>query len=235
MEIISKKLKVARLALGLNQINMANLSGLSQRDISMLENNKKTFIPVPYIQFMLDRQLDLNWLFDDKADPDQAEFVEFSVVGAIKPKAIAQTPPIDTDTETPNYPSSSIVKKIPLIYNNLKVLYASNILNNRPQENLNFMGVEIAVDETMLTTTLMMVELDSYISMLGLRPGDWILCKKIDVWPSPNNYALAVTEKQMIVKSANDLRGSFKHRMPLELFSVVSGISKRQLKTINSI
>lgn len=53
----------ARELLGLSQHQLAEACGLTQRDISQLENNKREFIPTPIIQYLHDAGIDLNSLF----------------------------------------------------------------------------------------------------------------------------------------------------------------------------
>ena len=51
--------------LSLSQSDIEGKTGLSQRDISQLENGKKKFIPTAYIQFLNSKGIPLNLLFDD--------------------------------------------------------------------------------------------------------------------------------------------------------------------------
>ncbi|TGE20643.1 helix-turn-helix domain-containing protein [Hymenobacter aquaticus] len=67
MEWIPAKLRAIRQEFHLTQLEMAQASGLSQRDISQLENGRKEGIPKEYIQFLHSRGVDLNWLFTDPA------------------------------------------------------------------------------------------------------------------------------------------------------------------------
>lgn len=63
--LISNKLKLIRKVLSLSQSDIESETGLSQRDISQLENGKKKFIPTAYIQFLNKKNIPLNLLFDD--------------------------------------------------------------------------------------------------------------------------------------------------------------------------
>jgi transcriptional regulator with XRE-family HTH domain len=63
--LISKQLKQARKLLNISQIEAASSSGISQRDISQLENGKKEFIPTPYIQYLNNCGIDLNTIFTE--------------------------------------------------------------------------------------------------------------------------------------------------------------------------
>ena len=66
-----QKLREIRATLNLKQDQMASQAGLSQRDISLLENGKKEFIPTRYMQFLNRAGINLNWLFsEDGADGD---------------------------------------------------------------------------------------------------------------------------------------------------------------------
>lgn len=63
--LIYNKLKSTRRVLSLSQSDIEIETGLSQRDISQLENGKKKFIPTAYIQFLNKKNIPLNLLFDD--------------------------------------------------------------------------------------------------------------------------------------------------------------------------
>lgn len=63
--LIYSKLKSIRKVLSLSQSDIEIETGLSQRDISQLENGKKKFIPTAYIQFLNKKNIPLNLLFDD--------------------------------------------------------------------------------------------------------------------------------------------------------------------------
>lgn len=59
--------------LSLSQSDIEGKTGLSQRDISQLENGKKKFIPTAYIQFLNSKGIPLNLLFDDSFPLDDFE------------------------------------------------------------------------------------------------------------------------------------------------------------------
>lgn len=63
--LIYSKLKAARRLLLLSQTEIERETGLSQRDISQLENGKKKFIPTAYIQYLNKAGVALDMLFDD--------------------------------------------------------------------------------------------------------------------------------------------------------------------------
>lgn len=63
--LIYNKLKSIRRLLSLSQTDIEADTGLSQRDISQLENGKKKFIPTSYIQFLNKKGIPLGLLFDD--------------------------------------------------------------------------------------------------------------------------------------------------------------------------
>lgn len=63
--LIYNKLKLIRKLLSLSQAEIERETGLSQRDISQLENGKKKFIPTAYIQYLNKRGIPLELLFDD--------------------------------------------------------------------------------------------------------------------------------------------------------------------------
>lgn len=61
--MVGEKLKTARLLIGKSQVDAAQESGLSQRDISLLENDKKEFIPTEYIQYLNKSGIDVNSIY----------------------------------------------------------------------------------------------------------------------------------------------------------------------------
>lgn len=63
--LIYNKLKLIRKLLSLSQTEIEKETGLSQRDISQLENGKKKFIPTSYIQYLNKMGVSLDMLFDD--------------------------------------------------------------------------------------------------------------------------------------------------------------------------
>jgi len=63
--LIYSKLKEIRKHLKLTQKQIQDETGLSQRDISQLENGEKKFIPTSYIQFLNNNKVPLNKLYDD--------------------------------------------------------------------------------------------------------------------------------------------------------------------------
>jgi transcriptional regulator with XRE-family HTH domain len=71
MDWIPAKLRTIRQEFKMTQLELAQASGLSQRDISQLENGRKEGLPKEYIQFLHTRGVDLNWLFTDPARPEQ--------------------------------------------------------------------------------------------------------------------------------------------------------------------
>jgi phage repressor protein C with HTH and peptisase S24 domain len=69
------RIKQAREQTGLNQQEAAKLSGLIQKDISLLEAGKKKFIPTEYIQFLYKKGVDLNWLLAGVKTPDASSIM----------------------------------------------------------------------------------------------------------------------------------------------------------------
>jgi DNA-binding XRE family transcriptional regulator len=59
------KLKIIRELLGLSQAEIAYKTGINQKDISLLEGGKKKFIPMEYIHFLYNENIDINSLYDD--------------------------------------------------------------------------------------------------------------------------------------------------------------------------
>ncbi|GAA3934872.1 helix-turn-helix transcriptional regulator [Hymenobacter algoricola] len=72
MDWIPAKLRAIRQQLGLTQAKAAEASGLSQRDVSQLENGRKEGIPKEYMQFLHSQGIDLNWLFTPAAAAPEA-------------------------------------------------------------------------------------------------------------------------------------------------------------------
>ena len=62
---VSERIKIARELIGIGQSEASMRSGLKQKDISLLENGKKKFIPGEYIQFLYNEGIDLNSIFSD--------------------------------------------------------------------------------------------------------------------------------------------------------------------------
>lgn len=66
--IIFDRIKQVRKVLKMSQKELANAIGVSQKDISLLENGKKEFIPRKYFEYFLYRGIDLNSLFYESTD-----------------------------------------------------------------------------------------------------------------------------------------------------------------------
>ncbi|TZF81784.1 hypothetical protein FW774_17155 [Pedobacter sp. BS3] len=66
--LIYEKLKAIRMLLGLSQSEASALSGIQQKDISLLEKGNKKFIPNEYILFLYKQGVDINSLFDDNRE-----------------------------------------------------------------------------------------------------------------------------------------------------------------------
>ena len=60
---LNLKFRMARLLINHSQVQASKMSGLSQRDISQIENGKRTFIPTAYIQYLHNEELDMNSIF----------------------------------------------------------------------------------------------------------------------------------------------------------------------------
>lgn len=69
--LLYNKLKRARLLLNLTQKDIQESTGLSQRDISQLENGEKKFIHTAYIQFLNKRNIPLDALYDESISVDE--------------------------------------------------------------------------------------------------------------------------------------------------------------------
>lgn len=64
---VYEKIKEARNILGLKQSELADIIGVSQKDVSKVESGQRKFIPQEYIRFFVDYGFDLNSIFDDQA------------------------------------------------------------------------------------------------------------------------------------------------------------------------
>lgn len=84
MNKIFRKLKEARQLLKETQAQMAENTGLSQRDISQLESGEKEFIPVSIIQYLNKKGIDVNSLYDDGVD--KVQFWEQNIAPNSAPK-----------------------------------------------------------------------------------------------------------------------------------------------------
>jgi transcriptional regulator with XRE-family HTH domain len=58
-----ERLKKVRLALGFTQRKAAELTGILQKEISLLENDKRENIPTEYINWLGSLEVNLNWIF----------------------------------------------------------------------------------------------------------------------------------------------------------------------------
>jgi transcriptional regulator with XRE-family HTH domain len=65
---LSDKLYIARKLLDLNQNEAAEKAGLNQTTISILERGERNNLPNPYIHFLYQNGIDLNWLFNNDND-----------------------------------------------------------------------------------------------------------------------------------------------------------------------
>ncbi|TGE26543.1 helix-turn-helix domain-containing protein [Hymenobacter metallicola] len=80
MEWIPGKLRTIRQEFKMTQLEMAQASGLSQRDISQLENGRKEGLPKEFIHFLHARGVDLNWLFTNPShEPEPVSEISSTV------------------------------------------------------------------------------------------------------------------------------------------------------------
>jgi transcriptional regulator with XRE-family HTH domain len=70
-----KRLKEIRIKLGFNQSQAAALSGVLQKEISLLENDKRENVPTEYINWLGSLGVNLNWIFVDSG----SMFVNYSL------------------------------------------------------------------------------------------------------------------------------------------------------------
>ena len=68
MSELFKRFKLAREHTGLSQKEFGEKTDMSQRDISQLENGKKVFLKLSYIQFLNESGVNLNWLISGKGE-----------------------------------------------------------------------------------------------------------------------------------------------------------------------
>lgn len=111
-----QKLREIRTRLNLKQDQMALKAGLSQRDISLLENGKKEFIPTRYMRFLNRAGINLNWIFSDEEEgeePSMAQDPDF----ALEIQTIRQG---NFDKNTENITS----KRVPVVQRNQLATYA---------------------------------------------------------------------------------------------------------------
>ncbi|XOD67303.1 MAG: helix-turn-helix domain-containing protein [Flavobacteriales bacterium Tduv] len=66
--VIFEKIKQVRKVLKMSQKELAETIGVSQKDVSLLENGKKEFIPRKYFEYFLSQGIDLNSLFYEDTD-----------------------------------------------------------------------------------------------------------------------------------------------------------------------
>lgn len=77
------KIKKARELMGLNQSEFASKVGVTQKDVSILENGNKKFIPNQYIEYLLNSSFDLNSIFDDQSDLRKKEVTEVNEASSV--------------------------------------------------------------------------------------------------------------------------------------------------------
>ena len=80
---IGNKLKQARKQIGDKQGDAADKSGMSQRDISFLENNKRDSIPIEYIQYLNNSGINLNSLFSENEDDVDLVLSQDNIISAL--------------------------------------------------------------------------------------------------------------------------------------------------------
>lgn len=61
-----ERLREIRAKLGYNQAQAAELSGVLQKEISLLENDKRENIPLMYIDWLGNLGVNLNWVYFEK-------------------------------------------------------------------------------------------------------------------------------------------------------------------------
>jgi len=66
MYLIASKIKETRIFLRLSQGEFASKSGMTQYDVSSMENGKKKFIPTSLLQFLISSGISLAKLLDDR-------------------------------------------------------------------------------------------------------------------------------------------------------------------------
>lgn len=91
MRVIDK-LFVVRTLLSLSQTEAAQEAGINQTSISLLERGEKKFIPTEYLQFLYNKGIDINWLFNE--NNNNAEIFRAGGAATVLPPV----PPIPDDS-----------------------------------------------------------------------------------------------------------------------------------------
>jgi transcriptional regulator with XRE-family HTH domain len=68
METIGSRLKIIRKKLNFSQGQLAEQSGVLQKDVSLLESGRKKFIPTEFILYLSNQGIDLNWLYTGRGE-----------------------------------------------------------------------------------------------------------------------------------------------------------------------
>lgn len=116
MQKLNIKIKEARELLELTQLEAAKKSGLSQRDVSQLENGKKEFIPTNYIQFLNKNGIDINSLFNNDIPISKHKNVSLNVSESV---SLNQK---HDDVNTLHEPTEKYTKVEQLTRQNLRIL-----------------------------------------------------------------------------------------------------------------
>jgi len=65
---IYHRVKEARKLLKMTQKELSDAIGISQKDVSLLESGKKSFIPTEYIQYLYTMNIDINSLYEKEGE-----------------------------------------------------------------------------------------------------------------------------------------------------------------------
>jgi transcriptional regulator with XRE-family HTH domain len=60
------RLREIRVKLGFNQSQASDLSGVLQKEISLLENDKRENIPIEYINWLGNLSVNMNWVYFER-------------------------------------------------------------------------------------------------------------------------------------------------------------------------
>ncbi|HAA10417.1 MAG TPA: hypothetical protein DCE41_01485 [Cytophagales bacterium] len=187
-----QKLREIRTTLNLKQDQMASKAGLSQRDISLLENGKKEFIPTRYMRFLNRAGINLNWLFADEV-PDEAMQSEFTpsirMMNAQNGQGIF-------DKMNANITS----RTVPIVTRNQLSNYTENLQNPVFFEQLPHILLP-PDDLPEVATRCFQLEDDSMADTL--LPFDYIVAQQIEEWKDrlrPGFLYVWITQHDVLVR-----------------------------------
>ncbi|MCK9422980.1 MAG: helix-turn-helix transcriptional regulator [Bacteroidales bacterium] len=105
------KIKELRLLLNLSQTELANDTGLSQRDISLLENGKRAFLPNSFIHWLNKSGIDLNSFFREGITLRKDENIVLHSKNNVLPPGVKEDTPSDQNAY---YKNKTLVNNCPV-------------------------------------------------------------------------------------------------------------------------